>query len=350
MLCYAWNILAVKDDIKVGADDFEDAYNLLGRVFSYGIGKLIRSGFHRSYLETEEECSTLRGKIMVQESINRLSMQRRRLMCSYDNYSTDDTFNQILKYTMESLTNNNKIDLDTRKALRKQLLFFEGIGSIAPTKVARQKLIFNRNNTTYKLLINIAVMLYENTIVNDEEGNNTFKDFFRDEQMHKVFELFILNFYKMHLDRKIYKVHAPKIAWKLEQEETLDAWSKLFDLDDNPGDRRTDIVVENKEKKMQFIFDAKYYKDTFVRAYMNDSDERIRTSHLNQLRGYLLDSGFDGKRIGSLLYPMVNNDLERGMVQPIEGTPIIIKTINLNAEWRLIEEDLLDFLSRLEQM
>ena len=26
MLCYAWNILAIKDDIKVANDDYEDAY------------------------------------------------------------------------------------------------------------------------------------------------------------------------------------------------------------------------------------------------------------------------------------------------------------------------------------
>lgn len=69
MLCYAWNVLSVMDDIKVGSDDYEDAYNLLSRVFSYGVGKLIRSGFHRSYVEQNEEVSTVRGKILVQESM-----------------------------------------------------------------------------------------------------------------------------------------------------------------------------------------------------------------------------------------------------------------------------------------
>ena len=61
MLCYAWNVLAIKNDIKVGSDDFDDAYNLLGRIFSYGLGKLIRSGFHRSYIENTEELATGRG-------------------------------------------------------------------------------------------------------------------------------------------------------------------------------------------------------------------------------------------------------------------------------------------------
>lgn len=347
VLCYAWNVLAVMDDVKVGSDDFDDAYNLLSRVFSYGVGKIIRSGFHRSYVETSEELSTLRGKISIQESINALSMQRKKLICSYDEYSANDIFNQILKYTIDSLLKSPNVSSITKKELKKQDAFFSGIEARAPTKENRQKLVFNRNNVTYKLLINIAVMLYDNTVVNEEDGQNTFKDFFRQEQMHKVFELFILNFYRLHLDKKIYKVHAPKINWHIT-ENAAEIWGGAFDVDTDPGDRRTDIVVENNRLNLQMIFDAKYYKNTFVTAYMNPDEQRIRTGHLNQVRGYLIDSDFAGNKVGALLYPMVNDDLKRGTVHPIAGTPIIIKTINLNSEWRDIEQDMLDFILRIE--
>ena len=192
-------------------------------------------------------------------------------------------------------------------------------------------------------------MLYDNTTVNEENGQNTFKDFFRQEQMHKVFELFILNFYALHLAKERYRVHAPKINWHIEENAT-DIWGAAFDVDVDPGDRRTDIVVENKEMGLQMIFDAKYYQRTFVEAYMNPDDLRTRTSHLNQVRGYLIDSEYPGKKVGALLYPMVNNDLKRGKVHPIDGTPIIIKTINLNEDWRTIEGDMMDFLTRIEQI
>ena len=125
-------------------------------------------------------------------------------------------------------------------------------------------------------------------------------------------------------------------------------WGDFFEIADSPGDRRTDIVVENKSLGVQMIFDAKYYQQTFVDAYRNSGDKRIRVSHLNQLRGYLIDSEFDGRKIGALLYPMVNDDLSRGVVHAIEGTPIIVKTINLNDNWRNIEEDLLNFVYRIE--
>lgn len=347
MLCYAWNVLAIMDDVKVGDDEYNDAYDLLARVFAYGIGRLIRSGFHRSYIEQTEELSTIRGKISVQDSIDGMTMLKKRLVCTYDEYSTNDIFNQILKYTIDSLMRNTNVSEITKKELKKQMVFFAGIESKPPTKENRQKLIFNRNYITYKLLINIAVMLYDETVVNEEEGHNNFKDFFQEEQMHKVFELFILNFYAMHLDRSTYKVHAPKINWQIE-ENADNIWGSAFDVDVDPGDRRTDIVIENKKTKLQMIFDAKYYKKTFVDAYMGPGEENVRTGHLNQLRGYILDSEYPGKKVGALLYPMVNNDLNKGKVFPIQGSPIIVKTINLNDDWWNIESDMLDFLHRIE--
>ena len=347
MLCYAWNVLAVADNIKVGSDDFEDAYNLLARVFSYGIGKLIRSGFHRSYIENTEELTTLRGKIDVQESMRKLTAQRKQLICTYDEYSTNDLFNQILRYTIDSLLKNPNVDMITKKDLKQKRVFFADIDPVPPTKTNRQKLIFNRNNVTYKLLINIAVMLYDNTMVNEEDGNNTFKDFFRQEQMHKVFELFLLNFYKIHLDRSKYRVHAPKINWHLE-EDAADIWGDFFAVAGSPGDRRTDIVLENKELNLQLIFDAKYYKNTFVNAYMNSEEMNVRTGHLNQIRGYLLDSEFDGGKMGALIYPMVNDNLSQGILYPIQGSHILIKTVNLNTDWMTIEGDLIEFVRKFE--
>ena len=37
MLCYAWNVLEISHDIKVGEEDIDDSYNLLARVFTFGI-------------------------------------------------------------------------------------------------------------------------------------------------------------------------------------------------------------------------------------------------------------------------------------------------------------------------
>lgn len=347
MLCYAWNVLDIKDNINVGIDDCNDAYNLLARVFSFGISRLIRTGFHRSYIQKEEELSSVRGKINIQESINKLSFNSKKLVCTYDEYSTNDLFNQIIAYTIDSLLINKNIDKDIKKELRNYLSFFNNIDRVQPNKENRRKLIFNRNNVTYRLLINIAVMIFDNTSPDENGNDQIFDDFYREKQMHKVFELFILNFYSMHLDKKIYKVHAPKINWQLD-ENRYEIYKGLFDVNDQLDERRTDIVIENKDLKYQIIIDAKYYKKTFVDAYMNSDDEKIRGNHLSQVKGYIDDSKFEGKKIGALIYPMVNNDLANGQVKAIQGANIIYKTINLNTEWVNIEKDLINFLEKLE--
>jgi 5-methylcytosine-specific restriction enzyme subunit McrC len=348
MLCYAWNVLAIKNEIKVSLDNYDDAYNLLGRIFSYGIGKLIKSGFRRSYIQNEEELSTLRGKINIQKSINQLSPQRKKLVCNYDEYSTNDIFNQILNYTITLLIKNESIDKSLKKTLKKQKIFFDGIEEKEPSKTNRQKLIFNKNNVTYKLLICIAIMLYDNTSINEESGQEIFSDFFREEQMHRVFELFILNFYTIHLSNSSYKVHAPKINWNLE-DSIDDDLDELFNVSSNIGDRRTDIVVENKIRKIQFIIDAKYYKEMLVPSYRNEDILTYRMSHLNQVRGYVLDSVFEGKKYGALIYPSIKPDkrFEVGELVRIKDSPILFKTINLNSDWKNIEADLLDFVYKV---
>jgi 5-methylcytosine-specific restriction enzyme subunit McrC len=348
MLCYAWNVLSIKNDIMVGTDNFDDAYNLLARIFAHGNAKLIKSGFHRSYIEQNDDLGTVRGKINLKENFKNMLTRNGLCNCNYDEYSTNDVFNRIIKYTMNSLIRNKFVNKETKQTLKKQLLFFADIEESAPTKENMSKIVFNRNNTIYRLLINVALMIHENTIVNEESGKNAFKDFFREEQMQKVFELFILNFYDVNLDKTTYKVHAPKINWHIE-ENAKDTWDGIFDVATTLTDRRTDIVVENKKLKTQFIMDAKYYQKTFVEAYMSPTDERVRTTHLNQIRGYIIDSEYEGEKFGALLYPMTNNDIKKGTIFPIQGSNVIVKTLNLNDDWSEIEKDLIEFVHKVER-
>lgn len=346
MLCYAWNVLDIKDDINVDKDNFADAYDLLARIFTFGVEKLIKNGFHRSYVGACEDLSTIRGKINLTQTINSCSMLNKKIYCDYDEYSTNDCFNQILKYTINKLIKNENINQNTKNKLKKYQIFFNEIDELEPTKRNRRKIIFNKNNVIYKMLINVSLMLYDNTMVNEDAGQEAFKDFFREEQMQKVFELFLLNFYKVNLDRHIYHVHAPKIDWHMEKDADA-IWDGIFDVETTLMDRRTDIVVENRELNSQAIIDAKYYQETFVSAYMNVNEQKIRASHINQVRGYVLDSEFNGNKIGALIYPMTTNDLQKGKIFPIEGSNIIVKTVNLNVGWQEIEKDLINFIYKL---
>lgn len=345
MLCYAWNVLPIKDAINVSSEKITNSYNLLGRVFSYGVGKLIRQGFYRSYITSEDELSVLKGKVLISNTINNASLIKKKIYCEFDEFTSNNLLNQIIKYTLNNLIKNSSIDTNIKNDLKKQIIYFNHIDETKPDKHNLQKLKFNKNNFIYKLLISIAIILYNNTFVNENDGKTLFNDFYREEQMQRVYELFLLNFYTLHLDKKTYRVHAPKINWDID-ENAFDGLDVTFNIDTKVTDRRTDLVIENKKEKIQFIIDAKYYKDALVTAYQDDTRKTYRTNHINQIRGYILDSKFYGKKYGALIYPTVyENEIETGF--PIKKAPIFIKTINLNQDWQKIENDLLNFAFKI---
>lgn len=348
MLCYAWDILNISETINVKLDKCSDAENLLALVFSDGINKLIKYGLHGTYVYNKDELKTIRGKINIQETINSGSLLRNSVVCEYDEHTNNNVLNGIIKYTVDSLIRNNKIEKDIKSELKKQRAFFVSIDAVPPTKQNILKITFNRNNINYKLLINIAYMIYENSIPTEEKGRKTFKDFFRDKYMERVFEEFILKFYSHHLKEEHYSVVRPKINWPHAEDDEI--WDGLFVIDDRWPQRRTDIVIENKKLNIQIIIDAKYYSDIYVDAFRSTEERnRVRTSHLNQVRGYLLDSKFKGKKYGALVYPKVDVDVNEGKIINIKDTPIVYKTINLYAEnWCDIENDLLNFEKKFE--
>ena len=120
----------------------------------------------------------------------------------------------------------------------------------------------------------------------------------------------------------------------------------IFDVVTDMGDRRTDIVVENKDKSIQMIMDAKYYQNMLVNAYMSQEETNIRTSHINQIRGCLTDSDFNGKKIGALIYPKVAHAANQ--ITTFEDFSIVVKTLNLADDWKKIEEDTLRLIKNLE--
>lgn len=348
MLCYAWNVLSIRDTVKLDEEKIDNVYNLLTRLLLFGVRKVLKQGFNKSYVAQEDALQTVRGKINMNETVKRRMQRDMVCVCSFDEFSTNNPFNQIVKYTMQSALKNQNVDETLKKELRSLLAFFRDIDGLEPSPSVVSRLTFNRNNQYYKMLINICIMIYKGTMVNEESGERTFKDFFREEQMQRVYELFILNFYAIHLDSSVYKVHAPKIKWQLDTEET--GWEEIFEIETNIGDRRTDIVIENKQQNYQLIIDAKYYKNMLVKKYHDESAKSYRTAHLNQVRGYILDSRFEGEKLGALMYPTVYNDeYDKGKMLLIHDAPIIMKTLDLNRPWSEIEADLLSFVDRISQ-
>lgn len=334
MLCYAWNVLEQSGNTLVGNEQFDNIYNLLTRIYINGIKSLIKRGLSRNYIQEHEEVSALKGKVEVANSIKKQTFRNGRMICQYDNFSADMKLNQIIKASINILLKSPQLDEALKKNLQKLRLYFSGIQDIQLSKSLFSSHRYNQSNQHYRLLISISELIYQGLIANENGNETIFSDFIKDRQMAKLYEKFILNFYRKHLDSSIYHVYSPKLQWDLDMEVSDDDLSLLPEM-------RTDIVVENNSIKTQLIIDTKYYAETLITSNWTNI-EKVRTGHLYQILAYVNNSDYSGSVKGMLLYPTINKEVNANY--SISGKGIQIRTLNLNAEWDVISERLLSLV------
>ncbi|QIZ07617.1 5-methylcytosine-specific restriction endonuclease system specificity protein McrC [Priestia megaterium] len=334
MLCYAWNLLDQSDSILVGSDKFDNIYNLFARIYINGTSSLIKRGLNRYYIEENEALSTLKGKIKIGDSLRKQTIQQGRMICQYNEFSSNIRLNQIVKSTIHLLIKSPKVDEAFKKRLLKLRLHFSDIHEIPLSESLFAANRYNRNNKHYQLLINVSELIYKGLISNEAGNEMEFADFIRDHQMSKLYEKFVLNFYRAHLDKENYLVHSPKIKWDLSEEVDGEDLYLLPEM-------RTDIAVENKIEKTQLIIDTKYYRQTLI-SDNRSAIEKVRTTHLFQIYAYINNSDFPGSTKGMLLYPTIDKEINAKF--PIGGKMIFIRTLNLNAEWNDISDRLLSLI------
>jgi len=334
MLCYAWNVLEQSNNIILGSEKFDNIYNLFARIYISGASSLIKRGFNRYYIQEDEAILTLKGKINISDSIKAQTSHNGSMICQFDEFSKDIKLNQIIKTTINILIKSPHLDVDLRNKLLKIRLHFLDIQNIKLSKSLFSSLRYNRNNYHYRMLINVSELIYQGLITNEDDNEFSFSDFVRDNQMAKLYEKFVLNFYRAHLDYTIYNIHSPKLKWNLDEEVSDEDLSLLPEM-------RTDIVIENKVNNTQLIIDTKYYAQTLVSSNWSDI-EKIRTAHLFQILAYVNNSDYIGHIKGMLLYPTTEKEINANFT--LGGRRIGVKTLNLDAEWNDITNRLMSII------
>lgn len=326
MLSYAYDVLRHGDNKKLSSEEFENIYDLFGKILVNGLNLLIKRGFNREYVCASDEISVLRGKIAVNDTIKSMSMIRGKLYCEYDELSSNVLSNKIIKTSINALTKYKKLDRDIKSQLIQISRYFHDIESISLRKSHFSSIQYHRNNLFYKMIIDICELLYDELIVTEQKGETVFKDFVQDHRMALLYEKFILNFYKNEFS--YLKVHSPEFTWDKDSEFRHVGEEYLPVM-------RTDIVLESQEK--QLIIDAKYYTAALNVRNVGETKKLI-SSNLNQIYTYINNSKFSGEIAGMLIYPVVEDELD--LVYSIQGKRIYVKTLNLNTKWEEISDKL----------
>ncbi|MDR0913056.1 MAG: hypothetical protein LBM96_10700 [Methanobrevibacter sp.] len=326
MLSYAYKNLKINENVEIASEYIPHIYDLLSRLFIEAINNLIRRGFFKEYILENEDTSNIKGKINISESIKRRTTIYKKLNCSYDDFSENVIFNQIIKTTLENLIRINDLNQDYKKDLKKLKLFFNNVNSINLNKNTFKSIMWNRNNRYYILIINICELIYKYRLPNENTGTIHFKDFIQnyEKEMAILFENFVFNFYKKELNKQ--KVYRPRINWKIDNSyqynQGLEVLPKML----------TDIVLEFNDK--QLIIDTKFYKDILRTNY---EKPKLYSPNLYQIYSYVNNSDFDGEIIGMLLYASIGDDIN--YQYKIGNNLILIKTINLNQIGNKLKKD-----------
>jgi 5-methylcytosine-specific restriction enzyme subunit McrC len=321
LLSYAWNKLEESELVDVTAEDESDLLNLLGRVLLNGTKTLLKRGIDRQYITENEVYQGIKGKVNITDSLRKNLFPKGLSVCEFDELSADILPNQILKTTLQNLTQISGLSPTLKQEIRTIIYRLHEVSETVLTDTIFHQVQINRNNSFYAFLLNISELIYQNLLINEENGTFQFKDFLRDErQMARFFEEFIRNFYRIEVPEA--KVFREDLHWKMAG-ETHQFLPKM----------QTDISIKINDRKL--IIDAKYYKETLQKYY---DSEKIHSQNLYQLFAYLKNQENELAE-GILIYPTVQKSLSLAYTH--EGHTIRIETLNLNQDWRGVKADLL---------
>ena len=114
MLSYAFTTLNQGGYENVATEDFDNLHNLFAAILAKGIGRQLKQGLYREYMNRTETLPVVRGKIDMPGTIQNRLARKQVLTCQYDELSENNLFNQILKTTLHYLVRDDGVGADRK--------------------------------------------------------------------------------------------------------------------------------------------------------------------------------------------------------------------------------------------
>jgi len=323
MLSYAFYNLNEDNYNRIQAEEFENTADLFSEILAIGVAKQIKQGLVKDYIDVSETTSSIRGKIEITESINSQSFLKKQLTCTYDEFSVNCNLNQILKSTMNLLLKSD-ISSKNKKKLKKILMYFSEVDLI-DLKSINWKIRFDRNNQNYRMLIGVCYLTVKGLLQTTQKGDVKLMKFLDDQRMNRLYEKFILNYYKK--EHPQISASASQIKWQLDDDED---W--LLPR------MQSDIMLEYDNKVL--IIDAKYYKNTLQSYYDVNT---LHSGNLYQVFTYVKNKqveNLDKEVSGMLLYARTDEEVLPNNEYMMSGNRIAVMTLDLNQDFNQIKNQL----------
>ncbi|MGJ8639815.1 MAG: 5-methylcytosine restriction system specificity protein McrC [Opitutaceae bacterium] len=332
LLCYAWDQLDQGELTHIDSEKCDTLQDLFAKVLTEGTQRLIKQGFHRSYIETQEETTSLRGRIAFAPSLRQLSWTKGRMVCEFTELSYDTLPNRILKTTLRNLLFTQGIDSKRKDEISGILHHLHEVSPVRISSKLFRRIQYHQNLRYYRFLMNICELVHESLIPSEGNAESQFRDFLREHQkMAAMFEEFVRNFYKRESH---FKVGKSTYHWQgFDGDEAAKALIPTLNTD-------VELVSGNELT----IMDCKFYHDAFTK---NRDVQRFKTANLYQLYAYIMNRQLKEPELkisGMLLYPEADESFCHRF--ELQGHQICIASVNLNQPWQEIHKELLALVSK----
>jgi len=327
MLSYAFKILNEGCYKSVSTESFENASDLFAAILIKGVSCLLSRGLRRSYIGVHDSILSVKGKINLSSTIKENALIKRKVVCEFDDFSSNEYRNKILKSTMILLLKAD-VSVERKKKLRKLLCFFREIDEIDVYKI-KWNFKYNRNDLHYRMLLGICQLVVKGLLQTQSEGGVKLRDYLDEQRMNRLYEKFVLEFY-----RKEYpglSVSASEIQWALDD-----------GFDDRLPTMKTDIMLQLDESVL--IIDTKWYSSVTQSKF---DSHTWHSANMYQIFTYAKnkETEFHGrphKVSGMLLYAQTDEEIQPNHDYMMSGNKISVKSLDLNADFSRIKASLDD--------
>ena len=196
------------------------------------------------------------------------------------------------------------------------LLYFKDVGTLDIYNI-NWNFRFNRNNQSYQMLMSVCYLVIKGLLQTTADGTVKLMQFLDEQRMCRLYEKFILEYYKKHYPQ--IKTAASQIGWALD-----DGISAMLPT------MQSDIMLTYGEKTL--IIDAKYYSHT---TQVHFDKHTLHSNNLYQIFTYVKNRSYqfgeeDNTVSGMLLYAKTEEEIQPDNVYQMHGSQISVKTLDLN--------------------
>ncbi len=326
MLAYAFQELRQNNYAEIDGEEFDEIYDLFAEILIRGISFQLKQGLHREYIHREESLNTIRGKININETISLRTRLSNLVDCEYDELSENNIYNRIIVTTVEILLKHSNVKKKTKSSFKRLMLFFSNVQPVEIKTIHWNTLRFDRNNRNYRMLLYICYFILDGLLMTTEDGQYKMREF-SDEHMNRLFEKFVLEYYKKKHPKL--NARASQVEWNIDKELSTESILPIM---------QTDIMLTIGERTL--IIDTKYYGRTLQSQFEKKS---IHNGNLYQIHTYVTEYDKDGTGHvdGMLLYAKTQESITPdGQMKLAKGNTIFFKTLDLNQDFKKIENSL----------